>query len=212
MLIAAPMQPRDGQPGADLTLRGWSGRLRARVTWPSTGPASGRSPLLLWFPDSQGASGLGRAVGRAVGAVVMEIALRPAPREPTPTAFHDAVAALEWAADHGAELDADPGCLLVGGERTGAAVAGAMALHARDNWWPAVERQLLVRPLLDAWHPSVPYVSSLASVLVAGVAPATVVTGGSEGGRHYAARLRGAGVAVDELAGETELLRAVRRA
>lgn len=210
MIAPASTGPRAGHAVADLTLRGWSGRVPARVTWPSTPPASDPPPLLLWFPDAAGGSGLARAICRAAGVVVVEIALRPAPPEPSPAAFHDAVAALEWAADHGDELDADPARLVVAGERTGAAVAGAMALHARDNWWPAVERQLLVRPALDAWHPSVPYVSSLSSAPVAGVAPAMVVTG--DGGRRYAARLRRAGVAVHELPDETALLRALRAA
>jgi acetyl esterase len=133
--------------------------------------------------------------------VVVSVILRTAPREPSPAAFHDAVAALEWAADHGSELDADPSRLLVAGEGTGAAVAGAMAMHARDNWWPGIARQILIHPVLGAWHPSVPYVSALHSAPVAGVAPATIVASAAprDGGRVYAARLRGAGVEVDEL-------------
>ena len=48
-------------------------------------------------------------------------------------ALADATAAVEWAADHAAELDADPGRLLVGGEGTGAWLATAVALEARDD-------------------------------------------------------------------------------
>jgi len=194
---------------ADLTLRGWSGAVRGQVTWPSgAAGAAEPPPLLLCFPDAGDRTGrLARALCAAGDVVVLEIGLRTPPHEPSPAAFHDAVAALEWAADHGAELDADPARLAVAGDRTGGAVAGAMALHARDNWWPAVERQLLVHPVIDAWHPSVPYVSSLCSVPVAGVAPATVVSGGAprDGGRRYSARLRRAGVEVDELRDDAEL-------
>jgi len=194
--------PSTDQPGrvADLKLRGWSGPLRARVTWPA--PASGSPPLLLFFPDADDQGGeLARPLCELGGVVLVSIALRSAPDEPSPAAFHDAVAALEWAADHGTELDADPARLLVAGEGTGAAVAGAMALHARDNWWPGITRQLLIHPVLDVWHPSVPYVSSLRSAPVAGVAPATIVAGAApgNGGRRYAARLRAAGVEVEEI-------------
>jgi acetyl esterase len=190
---------------ADLKLRGWTGPLRARVSWPAPrGASSGPPALLLFFPDAdtdaEGSELAGELCERA-GVVLLSIALRTAPHEPTPSAFHDAVAALEWAADHGTELDADPTRLIVAGEGTGAAVAGAMALHARDNWWPGITRQLLIHPVLDAWHPSVPYVSALRSTQVSGVAPATIVASAAprDGGRLYATRLRRAGVEVDEL-------------
>jgi len=189
---------------AQLTLRGASAPLPARVTWPSAARPADAPPLLLCFPDAGDRDGhLARALCAAAGMVALEVMLPTPPREPSPAAFHDAVAALEWAADHGGELDADPGRLVVAGERAGGAVAAAMALHARDNWWPAVERQLLLLPDLDAWHASVPYLSSLETVPVAGVAPAVVVAGDDpdDGGQRYAARLRRAGVAVDVLSG-----------
>jgi alpha/beta hydrolase fold len=208
--MLAPMRtaPRDRLRAgrvADLQLRGWSGPLRARVTWPSAGDGSDAPALALCFPDGSDDHGrLARAVRDPGGVVVLSVGLRSAPHEPSPDAFHDAVAALEWAADHGAELDADPGRLIVAGERAGAAVAAAMALHARDNWWPAVARQVLVHPALDAWHPSVPYVSGLRYASLGGVAPATVVTGAAPatGGWGYAARLRRAGVEVDVVVDE----------
>jgi hypothetical protein len=205
MLVPAPTAPpADPQVmrTADLTLRGWSAMLRARVVWPGRACPAVAPPLLLCFPDAGDRSGgLARALCAGAGMVVLEVVLPTEPREPSPAAFHDAVAALEWAADHGDELDADPTRLVVAGERAGGAVAGAMALHARDNWWPAVERQLLVHPRLDAWHASVPYLSSLESAPVGGVAPAVVIAGddAADGGHRYAARLRRAGVAVDVL-------------
>jgi acetyl esterase len=97
---------------------------------------------------------------------------------------------LEWAAEHAAELGADPGRLLVGGQDAGGTAAAALALEARARGWPPVARQVLISA------------GPVAPRAAAGVAPATVVTvrhhsGGDEG--RYAAWLRRAGVEVDEL-------------
>jgi hypothetical protein len=97
---------------------------------------------------------------------------------------------LEWAAEHAAELGADPGRLLVGGQGAGGSAAAGVALVARAQGWPPVIRQVLISA------------GPVATRAVAGVAPATVVTvrhhPGGDAGR-YAARLRRAGVEVDEL-------------
>jgi acetyl esterase/lipase len=50
--------------------------------------------------------------------------------------------ALEWAAEHARELEADPARLVVGGSGAGAALAAAAALAARDHGWPPIARQL----------------------------------------------------------------------
>ena len=76
------------------------------------------------------------------------------------------------------------------GEGEGGALAAALALHARDRGWPTIARQVLIRPELAA----------LRAASLAGVAPATVLTtAAADDGRHYAARLRAAGVEVEEL-------------
>jgi hypothetical protein len=109
-----------------------------------------------------------------------------------PVALGDAATALEWAADHATELDADPGRLLVGGQGAGAALAAAAALRARDEGWPALARQVLVLPRFA--HDD----GAAGAAGLAGVAPATIVTDGGAAS-EYAGRLRRAGVAVDEL-------------
>jgi len=185
---------------AELRLRSRTGPLQAHVAWPA--PAEQAPALLVFFPDpGRDAGSLCRALCRLAGVVVLSATPRSAPAEPASTAFDDAAAVLGWAADHAEELDADPGRLMVGGERAGAALAAAVTLHARDQWWPAIARQLLIHPELDAWRASVPYASSLRTAPVAGAAPATVVWGSArgEGGRPFAARLREAGVEVEEL-------------
>ena len=50
----------------------------------------------------------------------------------------------QWAADHGEELGADPGRLVVAGHGAGAAAAAALALRAHDRGWPPLRRQVLI--------------------------------------------------------------------
>jgi acetyl esterase/lipase len=109
--------------------------------------------------------------------------------------LHDAIAVLEWAADHAAELGADPARLLVAGAGTGGDLAAAVALYARDQGWPVLTRQILINPILD----TVP--ADTASGELAGLAPAIVITSGTgspRAARRFAARLRQAGIETDE--------------
>jgi acetyl esterase len=198
---------------AELRLRGRTGPLDAEVAWP--GRADRLPALLVFFPDPGGdARSLCRALCGLAGVVVLCAPPRTAPDEVAGTAFEDAAAVLGWAADHAAELDADPERLIVGGERAGAALAAAVTLHARDQWWPAIARQLLIGPELDAWRASVPYASSLRTAPLTGAAPATIVSGGArgDGGRTLAARLREAGVEVEELQHDEALPASLARA
>jgi acetyl esterase len=179
---------------ADLQLRGSDGPLRARVCWPLRGHDGRPGALLVFLRDAgathgsvDGAEAFCRGLCARTGVVVLSAS----------AAFDDAAATLEWAADHAAELDADPRRLIVAGERAAGALAAALALHARDHAWPALIRQVLIHPDLEAGG------SPLRAESVAGVAPATIVTAGNgprgDGASLYAARLRAAGVAVEEL-------------
>ena len=160
---------------ADLSLRGTAGPVRVRLQWQE--PPAAASPLVVLL-TAAGATCCCEQCLRA-GAIVLT------PHAPI---WEDAVEAMEWAADHAGELGADPRRLIVAGEGRGAALAARLALHARDHGWPEIERQLLVRPELDApeLHDS-----------PAGAAPATVVLGGDA--RWYVDWLRLAGVDVEEL-------------
>jgi acetyl esterase/lipase len=183
---------------AQLHLRGRNGTLPATVSWPA--PSDRAPALLIFFPDpARESAPLVRALSRLAGVVVLTADVRSTPLDVASSAFEDASAVLGWAADHAEELDADPGRLVVAGDGAGAALAAAVALHARDEWWPAISRQVLIHPDLDAWRASVPYASSLREAALDGSAPATIVTGGDDHGACLAARLRDAGVAVDEL-------------
>ena len=171
---------------AGLQLRGGAGILQGRVYWPGP-PAAGSAPLLVFLTAADAGTWC-QELSASAGLVVLSVTCG----RPRPADLHDAVAAAGWAAENTARLGAGPGHLLVGGAGQGGTLAAEVAVHARDWGWPALTRQVLV-----CAGPAEPAPPSLA-----GVAPATAVTvehdpGGDEG--RYAAQLRRAGVAVDEL-------------
>jgi len=174
---------------ADLSLRERRGPIDVRVSWPAAPHADG-APVIVFLSDRDSrpevVSELCRELCAEVGIVVLSVRTRD---------LDAATTAVEWTADHGAQLGADPRRLVVGGIGAGASLAAAVALGARDNGWPALDRQVLVQPAL---MPAVPS---------AGVAPATVV-----GAWAYARRLREAGVEVDEVARIADVATSLRRA
>jgi hypothetical protein len=166
-----PAMPVKVQLDASLSLRTPRDFVRPRVSWPPNGRDGSPMAVFLAEPDST----LEAADALCVEAGFVVLALRT-------DAFDVAAIAVEWAADHAKQLGADPDRLLVAGGR----LAAAVALHARDEGWPALSRQVLIGPDLTGWP--------LAAASLAGVAPATVVNA-----PRYAARLRAAGVEVEEL-------------
>jgi acetyl esterase/lipase len=171
---------------AELLLRGRAGTLQGRVYWP--GPSLARPARLLVFWTVAGEGTWCQELSASAGLVVLSVTCG----RPHPAGLDDAVTAAEWAAENTARLAADPGELLVGGAGPGGTLAATVALHARAAGWPAFSRQVLV-----CASPVEPMPPSLT-----GVAPVTAVTvehdpAGDEG--RYAALLRRAGVAVDEL-------------
>lgn len=168
---------------AELTLRFGAARLRAHVCWPSS-PGS----LTLLLADRAELAG---ALASTAATVVVALKRRESPE--------DELAALEWVAEHAAELGAPERLLIAGGAR-----AAVLAIRARDGGWPAIHRQVLVLPLFTDEHPM--------PSNVARVAPATVLSAGNtrDDGGLYASRLRAAGVEVDEPTAFTALGRSLR--
>ena len=171
---------------AGLQLRGRAGTLQGRVYWPGPSLARQARLLVFWTVASDGT--WCQELTASAGLVVLAVTCG----RRYPADLDDAVTAAEWAAENTARLGADPGELLVGGAGPGGTLAAGVALHARAARWPAFSRQVLVcASPVERLPPS-----------LAGVAPATAVTvehdpGGDDG--QYAALLRRAGVAVDEL-------------
>src|SRR5262245_36621254 len=83
------------------------------------------------------------------GAVVISVGYRRAPEHRFPAALDDAYAVLTWTAEHAAELGIDAERMAVGGHSSGACLAAAAALRARDHQGPRIRFQLLNQPGLD---------------------------------------------------------------
>jgi acetyl esterase len=119
---------------ADLQLRGSTSPLPVRVYWPGQA-ASQPVPLLVFCMAGDGAGWPAEATCRSLsesdGLLVLAVSC--------PAGAQDGMTVLEWAAEHAAELGADPSRLFVAGLGGGSAVAAAVASQARAARWPAVD-------------------------------------------------------------------------
>ncbi|HZE49068.1 MAG TPA: hypothetical protein VE074_05855 [Jatrophihabitantaceae bacterium] len=97
---------------ADVQLRGG---VHGRVYWPA--PGAGPAPLLVLF-----------AAGYPLPGVVVLATC--------PDTDEQAVATVEWAADHASELDATATPLLIGGDPE---LVAAVLARAHDRGWPAIQ-------------------------------------------------------------------------
>lgn len=81
--------------------------------------------------------------------MAVSIEYRLAPETPFPGPFDDCYAALQYVADHAAELGIDADRIGVGGNSAGAGLAAVLALAARDRSGPTISSQLLIYPMID---------------------------------------------------------------
>jgi acetyl esterase len=118
---------------ADLQLRGSTSLLPVRVYWPGQA-ASQPVPLLVFCIVGAGARAEAeqtcRRLSEDYGLLVLGVHCL--------AGAHDGMTVLEWAAEHAAELGADPARLLVAGQGAGGAVATAVVSQARAAGWPEV--------------------------------------------------------------------------
>lgn len=91
-----------------------------------------------------------KLLARESGYVVVSVDYRLAPEHPFPAAIDDANAAVSWAAGKASELGVDSGGVVVSGCSSGANLAAACAVRARDEGGPAIDGQILLYPALDA--------------------------------------------------------------
>ena len=172
---------------ATLRLRFGSTLLQAQIYWPSNSVASAHALALLLanrtkLQSAHNADLLGRGLSAGADVVVLRVPDRA-----------QCLAALTWAADHADELGGQADRLMVAGAGPSGAHAARLAIIARDKGWPVVQRQVLVHPQFTVGCPP--------PARVVGVAAATIVSGTRthDHARRYAARLKRAGVEVDEL-------------
>ena len=166
---ASPPGPDVGDI-VDGTLPGPEGPLSYRLYRPAS---PGPHPVLCYFHgggwlfgDQASDEPLCRDLCVRTDAVVVSVGYRHAPEHPFPAPVDDAVAALEWVADHIEELGGIPGALTVGGWSAGANLATVAAQRARDVGGPVIVGQLLICPVTDGSteHPS--YVENGTSFLL----------------------------------------------
>ena len=120
------MIPTHSTRTAAVQIRGSTGPLWGRLYWPP--PTDAAPPLLVYFPDIADDAAEVRLLCRRTGLIVLT----------TPTQYEllDAKATVGWAADHAAELEADPRRLLIAGTGRGAELAAEIHRIAAEDGWP----------------------------------------------------------------------------
>ena len=138
-----------------LEVPGPAGTIPARLYEPVAG--GGARPLLVYFHgggwvigDLDTHDSVCRFLAAAAGVPVLSVDYRLAPEHPFPAAAEDAAAGFRWAAEHAAELGADPARIAVGGDSAGGNLAAVTSLLARDGGGPQPAMQLLFYPATDA--------------------------------------------------------------
>jgi len=140
----------------DLTMSGPLGEIPARL-YVALGAPRPPQPLLVFFHgggwvigDLETHDGVCRFLAEHGGCRVLAVDYRLAPEHPFPQPVEDAVAAFAWAAEHAAELGADPARIAIGGDSAGGNMATAVCIQARDSGATMPSMQLLLYPITDA--------------------------------------------------------------
>lgn len=89
-------------------------------------------------------------LARDSGTLVVSVDYRLAPEHPAPAALQDVEAALRYAVEHAAELNADAERVAVMGRDAGAALVAGLAQRTFDEEGPKILVQILHQPMLDS--------------------------------------------------------------
>jgi acetyl esterase len=132
------------------------GHLAVRIYRPATMTSDPGLPVVVafhgggWvFGDLSTAEWLFSRVAARLQALVVAVDYRLAPEHPAPAAHRDAFRATAWAAEHAADLGGRADRLAVLGESSGATLAAAASLAARDSGGPRIACQVLLYPITD---------------------------------------------------------------
>jgi acetyl esterase len=150
-------RPRRDEPVArveDWTIPGPGLGVPARVFTPSGGVRP--YPILVFFHGGGWVFGtldthsdICRTLCHRSGSLVVSVDYRRAPEHRFPAALEDCCAAVQWCADHAAEIGGDPTRLAVAGDSAGGNLAAAAALRFRDEGGPALALQVLIYPVTN---------------------------------------------------------------
>ncbi|PFG73845.1 alpha/beta hydrolase [Tepidiforma thermophila] len=132
----------------DRTIPGPAGEIPAKIFTPA---GQGPFPLVVYFHGGGWVIGspathtkLCAELAEGAGAVVVSVHYRLAPEHTPPAQLDDCVAAVRWAVDHAAELNADGSRFALAGDSAGGNLAACAALRLRDEGGPQARLQLLL--------------------------------------------------------------------
>lgn len=140
----------------DRTIPGPVGDIPVRIYTPV---AAGASPIpcMVFFHgggfvigDLETHDGACRMLCNESGCLLIAVDYRLAPEHVFPAAVEDCFAALNWVAEHAAELGVDPNRIAVGGDSAGGNLSAVVCQLARGEGGPAIAFQLLIYPATDA--------------------------------------------------------------
>jgi acetyl esterase len=133
---------------ADRTIPGPAGEIPVKIFTPA---GQGPFPLVVYFHGGGWVIGspathtkLCAELAEGAGAVVVSVHYRLAPEHTPPAQLDDCVAAVRWAVDHAAELNADGSRIALAGDSAGGNLAACAALRLRDEGGPRARLQLLL--------------------------------------------------------------------
>jgi acetyl esterase len=153
MQQAHMVEPVPAAPYADHRVRVSGGEITVRVYRPEVEGTVGCHLFVHgggWWMGTLDQSDLACSrIVNQVGCAVASVGHRWAPEQRFPVPVEDCFAALGRVAASAAELGLDPGRISVGGVSSGANLAAATTLMARDRGGPSVIAQSLEVPVLD---------------------------------------------------------------
>jgi acetyl esterase/lipase len=133
---------------AAVQLRGGDGPVWARLySPPSVTPSTAKPPLLVFFPSHSDTGNIDvqcRQICLRRGLVILARSMSTECRQAVTNAWE----MVGWAADHAAELEADPDRLFVAGTGIGADLATDVTRLAAEEGWPVLTLLDLAAPAI----------------------------------------------------------------